>query len=63
MSRKRAPRKALIRIYEMAREMSYCTDYGERDGETGDYLGVDPEVENDLEVVRKYLRLPKEETT
>lgn len=57
---KKAPRKALVRIYGMAREMSNCSLYGEGDPETGQYLGVVPEVERDLEEVRKYLRLPKE---
>ena len=51
------------RVYDMARYASRSTDYGEHDQETGDYLGVDPKVEHELEFVRQLFKLSGEEDT
>lgn len=52
-------RKALLQIFAMAQEMSGCTSYWVRDDDGTD-LGLDPAIAEDLDVVRRFLGLPKE---
>lgn len=58
--RVRVPRRELRRVYEMALEMSGEIGYHDHDDVTGADLGICEDVARDLEVVRRFLKIPKE---